>query len=167
MLHIARLLFAGLLLPALMLCAHVGAANAQQPKWAVSYSGIDVAKDAYYSYSGIVVSTKRDLSKSGIMLQGFMGYGGYDYDNPSVTGGNVDGDLLQFSGLVGYMFVRSTGSASVYVGVDYQDHDLDPADPSNEISGSEVGFKVTGDVRHVTDQHYLTLEGSYSTAFNA
>lgn len=141
--------------------------GARNAKWAVSYSGTDFAQDSHYSYSGIVVSTQRDLSKSGIMLQGFVGYGSYDYSQPSLPGGTVDGDIVQLSGLIGYMFVRQGGSASVYVGVDYQDHDLSPADPANKVSGDELGFKIAGDIRHASDRHYLTLEGTYSTAFDS
>ena len=141
--------------------------GARNASWAVSYSGIDFAQDSHYSYSGILISTQRDLSKSGIMLHGFVGYGAYDYSQPSLPGGKVDGDIVQLSGLIGYMFVRQGGSVGIYVGVDYQDHDLSPADPSNQISGDEVGFKVAGDIRHTTNRHYLTLEGSYSTAFDS
>ena len=140
--------------------------GARKASWAVSYSGTDFAKDSTYSYAGLLISTQRDLSKSGIMLHGGVGYGSYDYANPSVVGGTVDGDVIQLFGTVGYMFVRRGGSLGVYVGFDYQDHDLSPADPSNQISGGEFGFKVAGDVRHVSDRHYLTLEGTYSTAFD-
>ena len=140
--------------------------GARNATWAVSYSGTDFAKDSNYSYAGLLMSTKRDLSKSGIMLHGGVGYGSYDYANPSVVGGVVDGDVVQLFGMVGYMFVRDGGSLGVYVGADYQDHDLSPADPSNQISGGEFGFKVAGDVRHVSDRHYMTLEGTYSTAFD-
>ena len=165
--YTAKRFFFGVLLPALLVVAHAHTAAAQGTKSAVSYSGVDYVKDSYYSYSGVILSLQQDLSRSGFMVQGYFGYGSYDYDNPSVAGGNVDGDLVQLSGLIGYMLVRSGGSASIYVGVDYQNHDLDPADPSNDVSGSEVGFKVAGDIRHITDQVYFTLEGTYSTAYNS
>lgn len=137
------------------------------PSWGVSYTGVDFAKDSVYAYTGLVGSFNRDLGKSGLVWQAFGGYGSYSYGNPSVAGGEVDGKLWQFSGLLGYLYARNNGSAAIYLGVDYQNHDLDPDDPSNKVRGNETGFKVAGDLRHADGRFYGTLEGLYSTAFNS
>ena len=137
-----------------------------QPTWIATYSGADFAKDSFYSYSGAVISLQRDLSRSGFVFQGFAGYGSYEYDSPGVPGGRVDGDVSQLQASLGYLFVRPGAAVGIYLGVDYQDHDLTPADPFNSVSGDEVGFRVGGDVRLIGPQHYFTLEGYYSTAFD-
>lgn len=137
-----------------------------QPTWIAVYSGTDISKDSNYFYSGAVVSMNRDLSRSGIVLRGFFGYGAYEYDNLAVAGGVVDGDAVEVDAMLGYMFVGNSGSMTFYVGVDYQNHDLTPTDPSNLVEGSETGFKVAADLTRDGARHYLSLLGSYSTAFD-
>jgi hypothetical protein len=138
-----------------------------QPTWMVTYSGADFAKDSFYSYSGAVISLQRDLSRSGFVFQGFAGYGSFEYDNVGVPGGRVDGDISQLAAMLGYMFVRPGATVGVYLGADYTNVDLTPNDPSNTVNGSEVGFRVGGDIRLTGPQHYFTVEGYYSTGFNA
>ena len=133
-----------------------------QPTWIATYSGSDFAKDSFYSYSGAVVSLQRDLSRSGFVVQGFVGYGSYEYDNPA----RVDGDVTQLAAMLGYLFVRPGAAVGIYVGADYHNFDLTPNDPANSVNGSEVGLRIGGDVRLIGPQHYFTLEGYYSTAFD-
>jgi hypothetical protein len=134
--------------------------------WVATYSGSDFAKDSFYSYSGAVVSLQRDLSRSGFVFQGFAGYGSFEYDNVGVPGGRVDGDVTQLAAMLGYLFVRPGAAVGIYVGADYHNFDLTPNDPTNSVNGSEVGVRVGGDVRLAGPQHYFTLEGYYSTAFD-
>lgn len=136
-----------------------------EPTWIATYSGSDFAKDSFYSYSGAVVSLQRDLSRSGFVFQGFAGYGSYEYDSAGVPGGRVDGDVTQLAGMLGYLWVRPGAAVGLYVGGDYHHYDLTPNDPFNDVSGSEAGFRVGGDLRLIGPQHYFTLEGYYSTAF--
>lgn len=137
-----------------------------QPTWIATYSGADFAKDSFYTYSGAVVSLQRDLSKSGFVFQGFTGYGSYEYDSPGVPGGRVDGDVTQLAAMLGYLWVRPGAAIGIYMGADYHNYDLTPNDPFSAVNGSEVGFRVGGDIRLIGERHYLTLEGYYSTAFD-
>jgi hypothetical protein len=130
--------------------------------WIATYSGTDFAKDSFYSYSGAVISLQRDLSRSGFVFQGFAGYGSFEYDNPA----RVDGDVTQLAAMLGYLFVRPGAAVGIYVGADYHNFDLTPNDPANSVNGSEVGLRIGGDVRLAGPQHYFTLEGYYSTAFD-
>lgn len=134
-----------------------------QPTWIATYTGADFAKDSFYSYSGAVVSLQRDLSRSGFVFQGFAGYGSYEY---GAGFGTVDGDVTQLAAMLGYLWVRPGAAVGLYIGADYQDHDLTPSDPFNDVSGDEVGFRVGGDVRLYGPQHYFSLEGYYSTGFD-
>ncbi len=136
-----------------------------EPTWIATYSGSDFAKDSFYSYSGAVISLQRDLSKSGFVFQGFAGYGSYEYDSPGVPGGRVDGDVTQLAAMLGYLWVRPGAAIGLYVGADYHNFDLTPNDPFSPVNGSEVGFRVGGDIRMIGERHYFTLEGYYSTAF--
>jgi hypothetical protein len=138
-----------------------------QPTWIATYSGSDFAKDSFYSYSGAIISLQRDLSRSGFVFQGFAGYGSFEYDSAGVPGGRVDGDISQLAAMLGYMFVRPGMALGVYVGADYTNVDLTPNDPFSVVNGNEVGFRVGGDLRMIGPQHYFTLEGYYSTGFNA
>jgi hypothetical protein len=137
-----------------------------QPTWIATYSGSDFAKDSFYSYSGAIISLQRDLSRSGFVVQGFAGYGSYEYDSAGVPGGRVDGDVTQLAAMVGYLFVRPGAALGLYVGADYHNYDLTPNDPFSAVNGDEIGLRVGGDIRMVGPRHYFTLEGYYSTAFN-
>lgn len=137
----------------------------EQPTWIATYSGSDFAKDSFYSYSGAVISLQRDLSRSGFVFQGFAGYGSYEYDAGAPLG-RVDGDIAQLAAMVGYLFIREGAAVGIYVGADYHDVDLTPNDPASTVNGSEVGFRIGGDVRLIGPQHYFSLEGYYSTAFD-
>ena len=138
----------------------------EQPTWIATYTGADWAKDSFYTYSGAVVSLQRDLSRSGWVFQGFAGYGSYEYHNPSISGGRVDGDVSQLAAMLGYLWVRQGAAFGLYVGGDWTDHDLTPRDPSNSVRGSEFGLRVGGDLRLVGPGYYFSLEGYYSTAFD-
>ena len=150
-------------------------AQAQQPApgpdryWLASFSGVDVSPDAYYAYHGAIAALNRDLSKDGVVVRVFAGYGRYEYEESSVPGGNVDGDLKQFDAMLGYKVSMAGFFATVYAGVDYQDHRLRPADPTNRVSGSETGFKIAGDLESDREKvgPYLGLDGNYSTAFDS
>ena len=134
----------------------------EQPTWIATYTGADFAKDSFYTYSGAVVSLQRDLSRSGFVFQGFAGYGSYEYGS---GGGTVDGDVSELAAMLGYLWVRPGGAIGLYVGADYHNHDLTPADPTNSVRGDEVGLRIGGDVRLYGPRHYFSLEGYYSTAF--
>ncbi|MFN3745236.1 MAG: cellulose biosynthesis protein BcsS [Hyphomicrobiaceae bacterium] len=135
----------------------------EQPTWIATYTGADFAKDSFYSYSGAVVSLQRDLSRSGFVFQGFAGYGSYEYASGF---GTIDGDVTQLAAMLGYLWVRPGAAVGLYIGADYHNHDLTPNDPFNAVRGDEVGFRVGGDIRLYGPQHYFSLEGYYSTAFD-
>jgi hypothetical protein len=68
--------------------------------------------------------------------------------------------------MLGYLWVRPGAAVGLYIGADYHDHDLTPNDVSNSVRGDEMGLRVGGDVRLYGPQHYFSLEGYYSTAFD-
>ncbi len=136
-------------------------------KSTVTFSGSDWSKDSSYFYSGVIYAVNRDLGRDGVVLRGFAGVAQYEYDNVIVPGGVVDGDGIQGDVMIGYMWHRDRMTFIGYVGIDYQDYDLTPNDPTNKVSGSEVGFKVAADlVSAYESPFYWSLNGAYSTAFD-
>lgn len=135
----------------------------------VLFSGFDVAKDADYAFTGIIYSFNRDIGSDGFVLRVYGSHVDYEYDTTGVPGGRVDGDGWQGDVMVGYKVSRGNIWAAGYIGVDYQDHDLTPSDPTNSVSGSEVGFKVAADIATLREGTpvYFSLSGQYSTAFDS
>ena len=68
--------------------------------------------------------------------------------------------------MLGYLFVRpgaaigNTSAPTITTSI------WTPNDPGNSVNGSEVGLRIGGDIRMAGPQHYFTLEGYYSTAFD-
>lgn len=92
-------------------------------------------------------------------------YGEYEYRNVVIPGGIVNVD--QFSGdiMIGYQWVRDLYKTSIYAGVNFQDRDLTPFDPTSRIAGNETGFKVQGEVRTTASASmFASLLGNFSTA---
>jgi hypothetical protein len=141
----------------------------------IFFSGGEVVKDSWETYSGGIFALNRDLSREGVLFRIMGAYGRYEYvDNcptclPPAVGNQHDGKMTQGDAMIGYQWVRNTVEVGLYVGVDYINHDISPPDPNNPVSGSETGFKVAGEIETKTLQmglpHYFFLEGSYSTAF--
>ena len=134
------------------------------PTSTVVFSGVDFAQDSYAAWSGIIVSLERDLSKNGFMFRAVGVNAGYEYDT---VGGEIDGDAWIGDVMLGYQFYHRGIRAAAYIGAEYQDHDLTPNDPTNEVNGDEAGFKVVAELDSpYNSRFYYSLIGSYSTAFD-
>ena len=133
-----------------------------------SFSGSDWAQDSSSYYFGALISLQRNFNEDGFVLRVLGLLGDYEFDETTVPGGTVDGDILGGDVMVGYQFTRGLVTATFYVGVDYLDFDLSPDVPTEEIRGDEVGFKVAGDLETSSEiPLFLSLNGSYSTAFDS
>jgi hypothetical protein len=133
------------------------------------YSGFEGVKDANSFYGGFDMALNGDLSRRGFVLSGYGAFGNYTYRNQTVPGGTVDGDLTEFSGLIGYQVYAGSVSLLASAGVDWQNNDLSPPDPANPVSGSETNFVASGTVeRRASDKPlYLKLFGSYTINNNS
>ena len=162
-------LVAGILLP-LFLGTGAMAADYEPPQTpsaetAALFFGGDIRQRSYFGYAGFVFAPFGDLSQDGFLLRGVVGGGEYEYDNAGVPGGEVDGDHVTFDGMLGYQMFFDTVRASVFAGVNVQDHDFSPNDPGNSTRGTEVGFSAVGHLETVASSpFYADLQGSYSTA---
>jgi opacity protein-like surface antigen len=131
---------------------------------AITYSGIDVAKDIWSLYSGGVYALNGDFSRNGLVARTFGIYSDYSYE----TGGSdIDAEDRMLDVMLGYMHYFGSTSAIVYVGMEVRDVDLSPDDTSNEVRGTEAGFKVAFELETGDDRpYYFGLDTSYSTAFD-
>jgi hypothetical protein len=133
------------------------------PDFMSIYTGFEFVDDANLYYAGFVAAVNGDLARQGFLVQGFGGFGDYDYLNSAVPGGRVNADLTEASGLIGYQFFAGNVRFRGFGGVDWQENDLSPPDPANPVSGSEADFVATASVTTVGPKPlYFDLFGSYS-----
>lgn len=137
----------------------------------VFFSGVDAAKDSYYTYQGVVVALNRDIGKDGFVLRLYGSHVDYQYDTTNGVGAplKIDGDGWQGDAMIGYKISRGHWWASAMVGIDWQSHGLTPFDPGSLVRGTEVGFKTALDFATLRDKGpiYLAASGNYSTAFDS
>jgi hypothetical protein len=146
---------------ALIAPAGAGDAGSGSTPRAVFFSGVDTVQGSFYTYDGIVVALNGDLSRDGFMVRLYGSYVQYDLDPGHGTGWQGDA-------MVGYRFSRGPVWGSIFIGVDTQDYNLRPDDPTAKVRGQETGFKVAGDLSTGYDQpFYASIEGNYSTAFDS
>lgn len=131
------------------------------------YSGIDFAKDAEGYFSGATLAFNGDLSKSGVVFKVDGGISNYEYASDLSPTGIIDGDGYQVSAMLGYLWALDSVSLTLAAGVDYQDQELSPDDPTATVRGSETGLRVAADFWTGNDKVSFSGSGSYSTAFDS
>lgn len=140
------------------------------PTSTVVFTGGDVANKAFSFYGGAIKALNGDLGKDGVMLRAVGVYVDYEYNTsfaPDFNRRTIDGDAGIFDLMIGYQFLHPGHRVAAYIGAELQHHDLSPNDPSNNISGSEWGFKVAAEFEtDEASQIYLGAIGSYSTAYD-
>lgn len=130
-------------------------------------SGGEITENSHEGWTGLFYAFNRDLTQSGFILRVLGTTGSYDYTDGFTT---FDSDYFQGDVMIGYQIVRGGIDVAAYIGVDYQDYDITPDDPLNEVRGDEVGFKVAVDLESNGASEgplYVMASGSYSTAFNS
>ena len=128
----------------------------ERGSWFLGYDGVSGAN---FFVAGMMIALDGDQSRDGWVVRSEASRVDYDLD-PG------DGRGYQADALPGYRFVGSQGSGGIYAGVDWQNYRLKPDDPTEEVRGTQWGFKVAADVETSGDlPYYFGLDGSYSTAF--
>ena len=136
---------------------------APDPDFITIYTGYEFVEDSNFFYAGFIAAANGDLARPGFLIQGFGGFGDYEYRNSGVPGGTVNADLTELSGLLGYQLFAGTVRFRAFAGVDWQDNDLSPPDPANPVSGSDTNFVTTGNITTVgPGLYYFDLFGSYA-----
>jgi Cellulose biosynthesis protein BcsS len=133
-----------------------------------SYSEVEVTKNAYFAYTQLFGVLNGDWSRPGLLMEAEIGAGPYNYHSPDLSGERVNATLISSDLMMGYH--GSIGDEAAYwhilLGVDIEDNELHPSDPSNPVGGSQVGFKVAGEIEADDERKfYYDLNGEYTTAY--
>lgn len=159
---------AGLLRIALACGALLLARNASaQPQAYEVDAGFDTAPQSLYWYTEGIVALNHDMGKDGFLLRAYASLADYSYASSSVTNETINGKLWQFDLMPGYQIVRGAATFGGFVGLDYQDSELDPDDPTNQVRGTKAGAKAEAHFYFQDDNKPFeaSLVGQYSTAF--
>ena len=150
---------------ALALVTLAAATGAQADKKSTAlFVGGDIGPNAETVWAGAVIALNGDFGRDGFLLRGLGVYSAYDYLS---AGGTIDGDLAFFDAMIGYQILRPALRVAAYVGLEYQDHELSPFDPTNRVVGSETGVKVAGDVTLGHGQQlFANISAAYSDVFD-
>jgi hypothetical protein len=142
-------------------------ASLNHPGWIVPYAGVAAGPGSMFGYGGVVLAPNANLTKSGIVARGFYGAGSFSYDNAAVAGGEVDGTIRMFDTLAGYQVYGPKVRVGGYVGVEHQDIQLTPNDPTATVNGKSTGVKVLGEFETRDNVRvYFNTSASYSKAFD-
>jgi len=131
------------------------------------WAGVDFTDDSTFGYAGAAYALHGTLLDDGWLGRVGLGYGGYEYNTVAVTGLGVDGDNIRANAMIGYQKYFETMLVSGFAGIDYNDHDISPNDPGNDVTGSETGVMAQVEMRKDFDaQTQLNFNLNYSTAYN-
>lgn len=131
-------------------------------------AGFDVAPQSLYWYTAAITAVNGDIAKSGFLLRTYGSVAVFQYATTAVAG-TVDGELWQLDIMPGYQLIRGSVTLGGYVGLDYQQAQLSPDDPTNQVNGTATGVKGEGHIYLYADAKQpieASLVGEYSTAFD-
>lgn len=129
------------------------------------FSGAQATENALSGYAGFTVALTDDLVAEGILLRVTAGTGAYNYTS---QGGLRLGMFAANTGfvdaLVGYQWRLGRVTAKLFAGAAYEEHDINPSDPDNELAGAHLGVRLLGETWiDVTPWLWLSLDASYAT----
>ncbi len=139
-----------------------GAAWADEDNGLFVIGGVDATEGSQVAYLGVGARPGASIDSDGIMLRGAVAYGRYEYDRGLLPDG--DGRLLNVDAMIGYQWVGDTDRRTIYVGANFQSHDVDN-DPLNPVQGDDWGFKVQAEYYNEPSHGMMVLGvANYSTA---
>lgn len=149
----SRILAAGAMLAAALLCAPVLAADSSMrldERWhshplrdrIFFFAGTDIASDSAFGWSGLVAAPLGFLEENGWRVRIAGGGGRYRYRTGNVVGGVNQARVMSGELLLGYRFSIGDGSATVYAGLHVENQRLAAPDPAHAAQGTEAGIKV-------------------------
>ncbi len=113
---------------------------------------------------GGVVWSPNGVDHSGFALKMMFGGGVYRYISGALGNTEVTGNLVAGAILPGWRFVRGKFIATIYAGLDVQDHRLKPDDLSAGLRGSYAGLRVNAEVWYEpTTSTMIAADGSVSS----
>ncbi len=127
------------------------------------FSTTDLWRHGGFVHAGTVWSPG-GVDKEGFALKVMFGGGNYRYISGALNSTEVSGRLLAATILPGYRFVRGKFIATIYGGLDFQNHRLTPDDPSAGLRGGYIGFRVNAELWYEpTPSTMIAADGMIST----
>lgn len=127
------------------------------------FSTTDLWRHGGFAHAGTVWSPG-GVDRDGFAVKVMFGGGTYRYISGALGDTEVSGRLLAATILPGYRFVRGKFIATIYGGLDYQDHRLRPDDLSAGLRGSYFGFRLNGEAWYEpTPSTMVAADGMIST----
>ncbi|MBI1383784.1 MAG: cellulose biosynthesis protein BcsS [Rhizobiales bacterium] len=155
------------------------ATEPEPPSWAF-WAGGNIDPQSWFSYSGLTWAPAGPILEDGWRLRAMLGTGAYEYDREVVRPGPGPGrpaivEDVDFEGRpvvadlsAGYRASSGPWTASAYLGLQWTQHPIAPADPLNEVSGSRFGARLALETwRNVGDDGWLQFDASFETGFSA
>jgi hypothetical protein len=121
----------------LVLCLLASAAAAADDRYFLA--GSELARQADYSYVGLVLQGPMRAGGRGLMQRYWLDHFGYEYDGAP---GHVKARAHGAEAALGYGASSAAGWWSVYLGLRYTDTTLTPDDASAKARGAQTGVKL-------------------------
>jgi hypothetical protein len=136
------------------------------------FSGFDLGGNATSGYLGGGTSFGKGLWTPGWRARAVGSLGRYDYDSSLMLGGdshrqNFDGNDGFIAALAGYQFQKGRATYQLFAGIEAEDQNVSPDDPSNPVQGHALGVLLQGSAWFdLSPRSYLSVDASYGSAFN-
>ena len=135
------------------------------------YSGNDDSD--HYGYIGAIIPMwGSTLANDGWRLRFWADYLSFTYDGTLAGGATgtpteFEGDGPGVQGALGYQWsYSSTGKSTTYIGLQWHDIDVDPADPANDTEDEDLSVKIQEEItQQLTSNIDVSLIGSYAPSY--
>ena len=116
-----------------------------------------------FAHGGVVWSP-RGVDNEGFALKVMFGGGSYRYISGALGNTEVSGRQLAAAVMPGWRFIRGKFIATIYGGLDVQNHRLSPDDPSAGLRGGYAGLRANVELWYEpTPSTMIAADGSIST----
>jgi hypothetical protein len=127
------------------------------------FSTADLWRHGGFAHGGIVWSPG-GVDNSGFALKLMLGGGVYRYISGALGDAEVSGRLLAASILPGWRFVQGKFIATIYAGLDIENHRLSPDDLSAGLRGGYAGLRLNAELWYEpTSFTMIAADGMVST----
>jgi hypothetical protein len=127
------------------------------------FSSADLWRNGGFSHGGLLWAPS-GLDRDGPVLKLMFGGGIYHYISGALGNADVRGEELTGSIQPGWRFIRDRFAFTVFLGADFQRHQLTPDDPSAGLRGNYAGARTGFELWYQpTEETMLAADASIST----
>jgi cellulose biosynthesis protein BcsS len=128
------------------LCLSAGPSRAgDDESHVILFSGRDIWRNGVFLHGGLLV-TPGPIDQEGLLMKMLVSGGLYRYDAASLGGQQVIGAETTIQVLPGFQIKRGNLEAKFFMGIDVEEHQLWPDDPSSNLRGHSFGLRVGTDL---------------------